>query len=44
MRRKGQLNVPHVEHKYVTKQSESLGPLNGIDWKNVCYSAVLKML
>ena len=43
MRRKGQLMFHHVEHKYVTKQSESLGPLSGIDWKNVCYSAVLKM-
>ena len=32
----------HVEHKYVTKQSESLGPLSGIDWKNVCYNTVLK--
>ena len=34
----------HAEHKYVTKKSESLGPLSGIDWKNVCYSTVLKVV
>ena len=32
----------HGEYKNVTKESEFLGPLNGIDWKYVRHSTILK--